>query len=618
MYCSTGLIDITVEDVCLRAGGSWSAPLLATGKCNLQSRYVYTKEDCYIAGGRWKNRTYNFDNLLQAMLTLFVVSSLDGWVEIMYHCADAVGEDMHPQQDHSWLAVVYFVLFLLIVGYFVVSMFVGVIVENFQLTMANSQDTVSDEGENTDLSLPTENDESTPLSAPPSGLIRRGCYRIVHSKHFETLFTTVTLVNVTLMATEHHNQPKWYVGTLLYLNVVFTVGYGAEMGLKIGASSVKAYFSSWWNRVDALIVLTSATGCIIDFLDASLPVSPSAINVFKIFRILRILKLAKAAPGLASLILTVRSSTKHVLNLGVLLCILFFISSSLGMELFGRIACTPESPCQGISVHANFENMGMAFLTLFRIATGDNWAGIMLDTMREPPECDDSWHCETNCCSNPGLGVTFLVSYVILAQFIMLNVVVAVLMKNLSDAVRVYNPDDDLDDLEEDEKGNFGSPNNRHTSRAALTKNEPRVPISIKTTEVTSEDIESENRVLQVQCELEAKNVIQKLQVQTEHYSTLRRESQMSNPRASHLHAHSVNQMALKASLHLVMAMVHMMNAAEKTSSTTTASRTSRMSRRATQLRPDQLLERARPSQLPAVRRGSAQRSKSADKISEC
>lgn len=39
--------------------------------------------------------------------------------------------------------------------------------------------------------------------------------------------------------------------------------------------------------------------------------------------------------------------------------------------------CSSDNPCEGMGVHANFENTGAAFLILFRIATGDNWNGIM-------------------------------------------------------------------------------------------------------------------------------------------------------------------------------------------------------------------------------------------------
>lgn len=39
--------------------------------------------------------------------------------------------------------------------------------------------------------------------------------------------------------------------------------------------------------------------------------------------------------------------------------------------------CSEAHPCEGLGEHAHFKDFGMAFLTLFRVATGDNWNGIM-------------------------------------------------------------------------------------------------------------------------------------------------------------------------------------------------------------------------------------------------
>lgn len=39
--------------------------------------------------------------------------------------------------------------------------------------------------------------------------------------------------------------------------------------------------------------------------------------------------------------------------------------------------CDDTHPCEGLGRHATFRNFGMAFLTLFRVSTGDNWNGIM-------------------------------------------------------------------------------------------------------------------------------------------------------------------------------------------------------------------------------------------------
>lgn len=55
---------------------------------------VKNKTDCLaIHGNAWINRKYNFDDLGKALMSLFVLSSRDGWVNIMYTGLDAVGVD---------------------------------------------------------------------------------------------------------------------------------------------------------------------------------------------------------------------------------------------------------------------------------------------------------------------------------------------------------------------------------------------------------------------------------------------------------------------------------------------------------------------------------------------
>lgn len=43
--------------------------------------------------GTWRNARPNFDNLGVSMLTLFEVSTLEGWVDIMHSCMDATNFD---------------------------------------------------------------------------------------------------------------------------------------------------------------------------------------------------------------------------------------------------------------------------------------------------------------------------------------------------------------------------------------------------------------------------------------------------------------------------------------------------------------------------------------------
>lgn len=76
---------------------------------------VRNKTDC-LADKRnvWLNRKYNFDDLGKALMSLFVLSSRDGWVNIMYTGLDAVGVDQQvtPFRSISYLSVIYILLSL--------------------------------------------------------------------------------------------------------------------------------------------------------------------------------------------------------------------------------------------------------------------------------------------------------------------------------------------------------------------------------------------------------------------------------------------------------------------------------------------------------------------------
>lgn len=95
----------------------------------------------------------------------------------------------------------------------------------------------------------------------------------------------------------------------------------------------------------------------------------------------------------------------------------------------------PES-LLGLGEHAHFANFGMAFLTLFRVATGDNWNGIMKDTLRE--DCDSSVDCVRNCCVSTIIAPIFFVVFVLMAQFVLVNVVVAVSINSLIISTTYY------------------------------------------------------------------------------------------------------------------------------------------------------------------------------------
>lgn len=84
---------------------------------------------------------------------------------------------------------------------------------------------------------------------------------------------------------------------------------------------------------------------------------------------------------------------------------------------------------------------------MFILHLGDNWNGIMKDTLRD--NCDDEADCVKNCCVNSIIAPIFFVIFVLMAQFVLVNVVVAVLMKHLEESHKQIEDDEyDMEELE--------------------------------------------------------------------------------------------------------------------------------------------------------------------------
>ena len=90
----------------------------------------------------------------------------------------------------------------------------------------------------------------------------------------------------------------------------------------------------------------------------------------------------------------------------------------------------------------------MAFLTLFRIATGDNWNGIMKDTLKDNILCqeENAVHNPSAICLASVLAPIYFVIFVLMAQFVLVNVVVAVLMKHLDESNKMQADDAEMDE----------------------------------------------------------------------------------------------------------------------------------------------------------------------------
>jgi len=411
-------------------------------QCLALSDPTMAASDSNVPVGTWRNQEYNFDHLGRAFMTLFVLASIDGWVEIMYNGVDCAGIDMQPVKNERWYLAIYFVIFLLVGGFFIINMFVGVIVDNFQKNGKKPDPTPEEEAEMAeikaaeDYAILHENDFLVEYSET-----RLKMHAFALGQPFEIFIALIIIMNVLTMAMEHYNMSDNFQMFLRITNYIFTAIFVFEMFAKQAALGLTRYHTGLqkaWNNFDVFIVFISVLGILIDDVIGpdNVPIDPSMLKVLRILRVARILKLLKNAKDLMVLLTVVARSLAQVGNLATLLFLLFFIYAALGIELFGRI-CTDDTlfECDSIGPYAHFRNFGMTMLLLFRLSTGDNWNGILKDAMLEAPDCDDTGdECIKNCCANTAIAPLYFISFCLVSTFVMLNLVIAVLMAELESA----------------------------------------------------------------------------------------------------------------------------------------------------------------------------------------
>ncbi|CAF0857896.1 unnamed protein product [Rotaria sordida] len=408
---------------------------------------VTTRQQCEeMPDHRWKNQQYNFDNLGQALLCLFILSSRDGWVQMMYNGIDAVDVDMQPIRNYNVAKLLYFISFLLLVGFFVLNMFVGVVVENFhkcRVEQEREEKLIYMTKCAVELARRRRRREHELPYYVHFAPWRRRLYHICNSKYFDLSIAIIIALNVITMSLEFYLMPPVFEIALDYCNYIFTIVFIIEAILKIIALGPLNYFKDKWNQIDSIIVILSISGIVIEKMKNGhmLPINPTIIRVMRVLRIARVLKLLKMAKGVQALLNTVIEALPQVGNLSLLFFLLFFIYAAIGVELFGKLECTDERPCVGLSKHAHFKNFGMSFLTLFRIATGDNWNGIMKDALRP----DHPTHRGKNHFMSVVAPIYF-VTFVLMSQFVLVNVVVAVLMKKLDESNQTMADDAKIDE----------------------------------------------------------------------------------------------------------------------------------------------------------------------------
>ncbi|XP_010183792.1 PREDICTED: sodium channel protein type 5 subunit alpha-like [Mesitornis unicolor] len=416
-------------------------------KCVLQKgniSEIKNKTDCLSANGTWTNSDVNFDNVGMGYLALLQVATFKGWMDIMYAAVDSRKIDEQPQFEAFLSMYMYFVIFIIFGSFFMLNLFIGVVISNFnqQRKKISGKDLFLTEEQKKYYNALKKLGSKKPQKPIPRPLnvFQRLLFDIVSHKAFDITVVTLICLNMVVMMAE--NTQKSSKDVLNKINYFFVAVFTGECVIKILALR-HYFFTSGWNLFDlAVVVLSLVSIGLSEGLQTLF--SPTLLRIFRLARIGRILRLVRKARGIRTLLFALLMSLPALFNIGLLLFLVMFIYAIVGMTNFACIGWEG-----GIDNLFNFQTFDSSMLCLFQITTSAGWDGLLVPVLKGSNSCAPNLHLtneQRNNCTNREVGILFFVSYVIISFLIVVNMYIAVILENFSIAT-----EESTDPLSEDD-----------------------------------------------------------------------------------------------------------------------------------------------------------------------
>ena len=257
--------------------------------------------------------------------------------------------------------------------------------------------------------------------------------------NFNIFITACIVANTVLLAMDQYPMLKKEEDLQATLNRVCSGIFFFEMIIKLLGLGFKEYAADSFNLFDCVIVVISVFEFFIFILQIDFS-SGGALSALRAVRLLRVFKLARSWVSFRILLEKIIITVKDIRNFTVLMLIFMFIFTLLGMELYGHKIKYINSDKDfvinetqvGVSPRLNFDDFWTGFLTIFIIFIGEDWNAVMYDHVR----------------ATGVFSIFFFIFLFVIGNIILLNLFLAILLKNFEEPPSKDECDEDDDDGE--------------------------------------------------------------------------------------------------------------------------------------------------------------------------
>ncbi|SHK24723.1 voltage-gated sodium channel [Marinobacter antarcticus] len=219
--------------------------------------------------------------------------------------------------------------------------------------------------------------------------------RIESSTLFQGVVIAIIILSALTIGAKTYDLPPLVEQSLSVMDTAITLFFLIEILFRFTASPVKRRFLlDGWNLFDTLVVVGSLIP-----LDNS-----EAVLLGRLLRVFRVLRLVSVVPELRFLINSLLKAIPRMGYIALLMFIIFYIYAAIGSMLFASV----DSELWG--------DVAIAMLTLFRVATFEDWTDVMYATMEQYP-----------------LSWIYYLTFIFLTAFVFLNMMIGAILEVMSE-----------------------------------------------------------------------------------------------------------------------------------------------------------------------------------------
>jgi voltage-gated sodium channel len=242
---------------------------------------------------------------------------------------------------------------------------------------------------------------NTPGETGSAPAWQRRIESLVEASWFGTMVVLVIVFNAILIGLETYPSIERSIGEELRLiDRILLIFFTCEILLRLAATGFHPgrFLRRGWNVFDLLAVGLSWV-----------PGLGANSTALRLIRLLRVARLLSFLPDVRVLLDGIRRAAQPAAGLLVLTVLLLYLYGVVGWSIFGEK--DPE----------RWGTVGESMLTLFTLLTLEGWNEIMAEAR-----------------ADSALGVPFILSFVLVGTFVVLNLVIGVVLTSLDEAHKAH------------------------------------------------------------------------------------------------------------------------------------------------------------------------------------